>query len=155
MIGFINLKASCTLKDLQHVGEIRLEVALDSSEMGVLQQSFMRPFTRTVEVTVFGMLSFAEAVGKSLSAGDLFLQPPLYDTGFQCHNPHLLVFSDVSEGESESEDCRTGNVSIENTLKSGITSPTEGLFNVMNNLNQHEQICPVNVDPRLTVELLR
>lgn len=156
IIGFINLKTSCTLKDLQLVGKIRLELALDSSEWGILQQSLMGPLKRTVEVTVFGTPSIAEAVGQCLSAGDLFLQSPLYDTGVQYHNPHLLIISDVSEGESESEDCRTDNVSIEDTPKGGMTSPTEGLFSVMNDLDQHEQICPVNdVDPRLTVELLR
>jgi hypothetical protein len=46
-------------------------------------------------------------------------------------------------------------VAIENTPKSGMTSLTEDLFNVMNDLDQHEQISPVNVDPRLTVKLLR
>lgn len=155
MIGFINLKDSCTLKGLQHVDEIRLEIALRSSERGSLEQGFMRPFARTVEVTVFGMPGISEAVGNCLSAGGLFLQPPLYDTRAQYHNPHPLIFSDVSEVESESEDCRTRNSSIENTPKNGVTSPTEGLFSVMNDLDKHEQLCPVNVDPRLAVELLQ
>lgn len=155
MIGFINLKTSGTLKNLQHVGKVRLEIALKSSEWQALQQISSRPFTRIVEITVFGISSIADAVGEYLSAGDLFLQPPLHDTGAQHQNPHLLVFSDISEGESDSEDCRTGNVSIENTPKSGISTPTEGLFDVMDDLGQHEQSCPVNVDPRLTVELLQ
>lgn len=155
MIGFINLKTSCTLKSLQHVGKVRFEIALKSSEWQVLQQTPSRPFTTIVEITVFGISSIADAVGQCLSAGDLFLQSPLYDTGAQHQNPHLLVFPDISEGESDSEDCRMGNMSIENTPKSTISTPTEGLFDVMNDLGQYEPFCPVKVDPRLTVELLQ
>ncbi|CAI7613100.1 unnamed protein product [Penicillium pancosmium] len=70
MIGFINLKDSNTLKALQHIGKIRLEIALNSSECGALQQGFMRPFTRTVEVTIFGMFSIAEDVDVSESESE-------------------------------------------------------------------------------------
>ncbi|KAJ5381132.1 helicase [Penicillium cataractarum] len=154
MIGFINLKTSCTLKSLQHAGNVRLEIALKSSEWRIMQQSFSRPFT-SIEITVFGMLNIADAVGRCLSEGDLFLQSPLYDTGAQYHNPHLLTFSDVFESESEDEDCWTENFSIKNTPKSAMSTPTEALFDIMNDLDQHEQLCPVEVDPRLTVELLR
>lgn len=155
MIGFINLKDSCTLKSLQHAGSVRLEIALKSSEWRIMQQRFSRPFTRIVEISVFGTLNIADAVGRCLSEGDLFLQSPLYDTGAQYYNPHLLIFSDVFESESEDEDCWTENTSIENTPKSAISTPTEALFDVMNGLDQHEQLCPVEDDPRLTVELLR
>lgn len=155
MVGFINLKASCTLNNLQSIGKVRLEIALKGSEWRVLQQISSRPFTMPLEVTVFGFPSFADAVGECLSAGDLFLQPPLHDTGTQYHNPHLLILSDLSEDESEMENCRTNNASIENTPKSAMSPPAEGLFDVMNDLNQHEQFCSTEVDPRLTVELLQ
>lgn len=155
ILGFINLKSSYTLKDLQHVGKTRLEIALDSFACGILQQGFIRPVTRTVEITVFGMPNIAEETGECLSAGGLFLQPPSYDTGVEYHNPHLLIFSDVSGYESESEDSRTSNLSIENTPTSEMTSPTADLFDVMNDLDQHEQLRTIDADPRLTVELLR
>jgi hypothetical protein len=154
MVGFVNLRASYTLNNLQHVGKVRLEIALKSSEWRVMQQIFSTPFTRLLEVTVFGVPSIADAVGDCLSAGDLFLQTPLYNTGAQYRNPHLLVFSDVSESESENEDCLTNHASIENTPKSAMSPPTEGLFDVMNDLDQHDQFCSTEVDPRLTVELL-
>lgn len=155
MIGFINLKTSCTLKGLQHVGKIRLEIALNSSEWRAVQHSFMKPLARTVEVSIFGIPSTAEAVGECLSAGDLFLQSPLYDTGVPYRNPHLLILPDLSDYESQSEDGHLLNSSIVNTPTTGVTSPAEGLFGVMNDLDQHEQLYSINVDPRLTVELLR
>lgn len=155
MIGFIDLKTSSTLKSLQHAGDVRLEIALKFSEWGIMQHNFRTRSTMIVEITVFGMLSIADAVGSSLSGGGLFLQSPLYDTGAQHHNPHLLSFSDVSESETDNENCWTENTPIENTPKSAVSPPTDALFDVMNDLDQHEELCPVQVDSRLTVELLR
>jgi hypothetical protein len=83
MIGFIDLKTSCTLENPQHAGNVRLEIALKSSEWGIMQQNFRTTSTMIVEITVFGMLSIAAAVGSCLSEGDLFLQIPLYDTETQ------------------------------------------------------------------------
>ncbi|KAJ6150202.1 helicase [Penicillium samsonianum] len=126
MIGFINLEVSRVLRDLQCIGNIRLEIALTSLEWKALTESgYKKSSSKTVEISIFGSIG------------------------------HIDDVSDV-DMETEATDMRRGQVqpiSMNANLSSG-QPRAEELLNVLNNLGGHEHLRPIEPDKRLNVSLL-
>lgn len=154
-VGHIDRRISRTLGDLRRIGMIRLQIELTTLEWEALLTPRRGKSTyTTANISVIGSDSHFDDVGACLSAGGLFLQPPKHDNMLSYHNPHMLVFDDLSDLEEDVQGSSSVFDSPSATEGNAGASPsTDPLIEFFNNFTQQEVLCAVEQDRRLAVTL--
>lgn len=154
LVGFINLRVSRALRKLFEFRGTRLEISLTASEWkAMMQPDSLKAPNKNVEVAIFGILEDAFLVGDCLSSHDLFLQDPgfAYDTLY--NNPHKFPFTDVSDGDSDSEISEADDSETLSIHQASGKLSKSSLHYVLDNLHEHEYLHPVEPDEHLAISL--
>ncbi|CAI7574983.1 unnamed protein product [Penicillium glandicola] len=157
LVGFINLRDSHALRKLFEFRGTRLEISLTGSEWkAMMQPDSLKASNKNVEIAIFGLLEDAFLVGDCLSSYDLFLQDPrlAHDTLYS--NPHKFPFTDISDGDSDSDISEvddSGSLSICQLGPASGKLSKSSLQYVLDNLHEHEYLHPVESDEHLAISL--
>lgn len=154
VVGFINLRVSRTLRKLFEFRGTRLEISLTGSEWkAMMQHDSLKAPNKNVEIAIFGVLQDASIVGECLSSHDLFLQDPRFGYDALYNNPHRFPFTDISDGDSESEISEADDSETLSIHQASGKLSKSSLHYVMDNLHEHEYLHPVEPDEHLAISL--
>lgn len=153
IIGFINMNASLTLKALQNNCEIQLKTSLTTSEWRNMATKGSGSSDDTVDIDILGDENQSEVVGDFLSHAGFFLQTPRFDADIPYRNPHMISFAETLDDDAKPEPADHDSQSNHFNAQSSRPS-AQALSNVLDNLQQHEYLHPVETNKSLTIELL-
>lgn len=140
------------LDDLQNSCQVQLKTSLTTSEWNCMTMPNTKTSDSVLEISIFGDEDQSSTVGDLLSKAGFFLQAPRFQPDVPYRNPHMISFEDLSDNDFENSQA-DHDTSPNHMARSSSNPSKQDLSNVLDTLQQHEYLHPVEPDGCLTVDL--